>query len=344
MVYFAADNNLARFTTECMNNIVAGAAGNNLNGGNLLVYLDKGNGTPQLIQIKKGADGTIDQVVVKEYAEQNSVSKAVMQSVLDEVFRSGDYKADKYGLFLWSHGTAWLPSDIDNYLRSFGQDGNNFMEIDALKETLSRYKFDFLVFDACYMASVEVAYALKDVADYIVASPTEILAESMPYDTMLKMLFSNEALETSLRQASEEFCNHYAGSSASVSLVKTSALPALATACKSIFSGKFDNTFDINLAHVQWFEYLKPNAHFLYDFDDYVKQIASESQYATFQQCLADAVLYKETTDQAYYAYPNWWYDVDKDRYSGLTVYAPQESLTLMNGWYKDMDWYKAVY
>lgn len=45
-----------------------------------------------------------------------------------------------------------------------------------------------ILFDACYMSSVEVAYELKDVTHYLIASPTEVLSYGFPYITMGKHL------------------------------------------------------------------------------------------------------------------------------------------------------------
>ena len=349
LVYFAADNNLAGYAQTCLNQIVNGAAGNNLNGGNLLVYMDYGNGTPQLLQIKRGKGDIVEKLIIKDYEEHNSASKEVMQSVMDDVFLSGKFKAESYGLILWSHGTAWLPSDFTNYLRSFGVDKNDHMEINTLKETLSKYKFDFIVFDACYMASLEVAYALKDIADYILASPTEILAESMPYLDMVKILFSNDPLETALQKCGQAFYDYYNAKSgiersASVSLVKTAALQELASVCREILSGRQGDVFNLPVSGLQRLDHLRQGIHFLYDFDDFIKQMASASQYAAFKQRLSESILYKETTDIAYYGY-NWTVlTIDKSRFCGVSVYVPQENLTQMNNWYKDMDWYKAVY
>ena len=67
---------------------------------------------------------------LKDYEKQNSADPDVMRSVISEVV--SQYPADSYGLVLWSHGTAWLPSDYQNKLKAFGQDGNNWMEIDDL--------------------------------------------------------------------------------------------------------------------------------------------------------------------------------------------------------------------
>lgn len=62
-------------------------------------------------------------------------------------------------------------------LRSFGQDESNWMEIDELAEALPDHVFDFIMFDACYMASTESSLCFRDKADYILASPTEVLGE-----------------------------------------------------------------------------------------------------------------------------------------------------------------------
>lgn len=47
---------------------------------------------------------------------------------------------------------------------------------------------EYILFDACYMSSVEVAYELKDVTHYLIASPTEVISYGFPYITMGKHL------------------------------------------------------------------------------------------------------------------------------------------------------------
>ena len=51
------------------------------------------------------------------------------------------------------------------------------MEIDDLAKGLPDDLFDFILFDACYMASVECTYELRNKAEYILASPTETMAD-----------------------------------------------------------------------------------------------------------------------------------------------------------------------
>lgn len=158
---FRGDNSLSGYVSQNLRAIKEGIERDGLNNGNLLIYTDKQNEAPQLFQLKLEAD-TIRQIVLETYdSNQNSASTETLTQIIDKVQK--EYPADSYGLVLWSHGTGWLPSDIYSYLRSFGQDGkNNFMEINDLASALSKYHFDFILFDACYMSCAEVAYAFRD--------------------------------------------------------------------------------------------------------------------------------------------------------------------------------------
>ena len=52
-------------------------------------------------------------------------------------------------------------------------------------------KWDFILFEGCYMGSVEVAYELKDKTEAIIASPTEIVSPGMTevYPSALSYLY-----------------------------------------------------------------------------------------------------------------------------------------------------------
>ena len=59
------------------------------------------------------------------------------------------------------------------------------MDISELAAAIdgSGVRFDYLLFDACFMSSVEALYDLRRAADYIVASPCEVMAHGFPYTT-----------------------------------------------------------------------------------------------------------------------------------------------------------------
>ena len=114
--------------------------------------MDLARESPYLLEMTPGSGK-----IMKTYSEINSASAARMQEVLMDIIEL--YPARSYGLILWSHGTSWLPSNTS--LRSFGKDHGSEMDIPDLSISLPVY-FDFILFDACLMGSVEVAYELKD--------------------------------------------------------------------------------------------------------------------------------------------------------------------------------------
>ena len=341
LIYMAADNSLSSYSYDNIESIVQGTSASALNGGNLLIYVDAKNAAPQLLQIKVKSDGKIQKLSVKDYPEQNSVDPSVMREVFDRVI--SDYPADSYGLVLWSHGTAWLPYNVQPMLRSFGQDESNWMEIDELAEALPDHVFDFIMFDACYMASTEVAYALRDKADYILASPTEVLGEGFPY----KLIIGNFFTETAgLQQIAETFYNYYnqkekiIEQSASVSLIATEQLDNLAAICREIVIGKENTIATLPIQELQQLEYLGYTYHALYDFDDFISRLATETQYTNYLSILNKVVLYKQTTPNATY----FKGQLVINQFSGLSIYVPQNGLATLNDWYKGMEWYRAVY
>ena len=340
LVYFAADNNLSGSVEGDIAAMEEGLLHTDMHNGNLLVYVDKKGQSPQLLRLVQEGD-SIRRELIEEYAiDHASATAERLRQVLRQVTDS--YPSDRYGLVLWSHGTAWLPSDYKNYLRSFGTDtGNHFMSVNDLTAALSDYHFDFLLFDACYMASLEVAYALRHCTDYLIASPTEVLADGFPYQLFMQDLFTPEA---NVVDIATQFYTYYQSSYGTVSVTKTAELADLATAYRVIFQGKSEEElFAVPVQELQIMEYLTGNIHALYDCADYVRQLATDAQYAEFQSCLDRAVIYKATTPKSAYAYANGTY-LPINRFSGLSIYVPQAELAELNNWYQQLEWYQAVY
>lgn len=101
--------------------------------------------------------------------------------------------ADNYGVIFWSHGTGWVPDFSDHVQtyskRSFGQDKYNGVsdscDIDQLATAIPDGMFDFVWFDCCYMSGIETLYQLRGKCETIVAYPTEVWGEGMPYHLTL---------------------------------------------------------------------------------------------------------------------------------------------------------------
>lgn len=344
LIYIVADNNLNKYGYDNLDYILKGAAGQALNGGHLLVYFDAQDSAPFLYEIKSVGGQTAVKHILKEYDEQNSMATDVMKGVVEEALALRP--ASEYGLVLWSHATAWLPSNVSNMLRSFGSDKGQEMDIADLAAALPDHTFDFILFDACYMANIEVLYELRDKANYIIASPTETLANGFPYDRIITPMFEQKA---DLEKICTEFYHFYQSQkeslmqSATVSLTATASLNKLTAITGEILRGKEAEIFALPINEMQQLEYLTARYHALYDLDDFIGRLATSEQYDTFRKCLDEAVVYKLTTPQATYAYNNGA-QIAMDHFSGLSVYVPQETLPTLNEWYKNLSWYRAVY
>ena len=99
------------------------------------------------------------------------------------MFGNSLYKAESYGLIYWSHGEGWIPTPLPS-TRWIGNDktgGGHYMNIEDLKLVLQNAPhFDFIMFDACFMQSVEVAYELRDCCDYYIGFLLRIQVQVLP--------------------------------------------------------------------------------------------------------------------------------------------------------------------
>ena len=100
-------------------------------------------------------------------------------------FGAGRCPADRYGLILWDHGAGTL--------MGYGMDENFesvMLEISDLRQALdaSGMHFHFIGFDACLMATMEVAAALEGATDYLIASEETEPSGGWVYTPFLSML------------------------------------------------------------------------------------------------------------------------------------------------------------
>ncbi len=349
IVYMIADNNLDYFSVKDINEMEAGFD-NSLNG-NMIVYVDRAEGAtpshPVVYKISKDTTETITSEITFVYGEQNSANGAVMFGVLSDIINK--YPAQSYGLILWSHGTAWYPegtsiSGVKNTIlgnnlkqlpltKSFGRDGTSELNMKQLRSSLPVH-FDFIVFDACYMGSIEVAYELKDNANYILSSATEVLSAGFPYKQITRELFEPYV---DYVKVANDFFNSYdtlsnALKSATISVIKTSKLRGLANQV-SVIMNDSSNLKQVNISEIQQFTVNKAN--FMFDFGDFIGNVANNSKMIEeFKRILSEVVLYKVSTKTILD-------ELEIKSFSGLSIYVPDSSNYKYYDYYKTLDWYK---
>ena len=341
LVYLGVDNNFHAEAREKIEQLSANWH-KDMNG-NLLVYADAGE-SPVLVHIyhNKLRGNVIDTLAIYPKTE-NSANPKTLTRALERM--QADFPANSYGLVVLSHATGWVSAEMSTpsiALRSVIQDkstteSNNYMELSAFVDAIP-YKLDFIVFDACFMGAVEVAYELKDKTDYLVASPAEVLAPGFVYTSMMQHLFR---LQSDPIAVARDFFECYDGQngiyrSATVSVVKTSELEDLAAFTADVIaaSGKGEDLIDF----VQNFGYGRQKIYF--DLGDYLQKLSPE-RYDELQTIFEQCIIYKANT-------PFYYSGVGRQQaintFSGLSVYIPQAAYPVANRQYKDLKWTKRVY
>ena len=93
------------------------------------------------------------------------------------------YPADRYVLVIWNHGNGWRRGPFDDRGRAFSYDDQTGSSIQVWEadQALGSHTFDILAWDASLMQMLEVAYEVRDHADYVVGSEESPPAEGYPY-------------------------------------------------------------------------------------------------------------------------------------------------------------------
>lgn len=308
LVYMVANNNLS---SQAVNNLESMKKGYVPAEDNLLVYMHLPSSNPLLLRLYRNGEGAVAQDTVYRFPPQNSAQTKSLASVLN-VSRTM-FPAQEYGLVLWSHGTGWLPEGY--YSKSFGSDAGKEMDVIEMAKALP-YRMEFVVFDACLMGGIEVAYELKDSVDYVLSSPAEILSQGFPYDKIMQHIFKTPAEIEGVAREYFDFYNGQSGSyrSATVSLVKTSALDGLAAEAAKIFKEYGKNITSVDTLSIQ--RYYRSGKHWFYDLGGFANAL-SKGNDSDFKKALEEAVVYKDATPYFIEI------AVDKDKYSGLSTYIP---------------------
>ncbi len=210
-------------------------------------------------------------------------------------------------------------------------------EITELAEAIP-FKLDYIIFDACYMGGIEVAYELKDKCRWMCASQAEILGDGMDYSRLLERLLQSGTPDP--EAVCDDFYNLYKDQSgqwqsATISMIDCSRLDALAAVCRSVF-----RAHDVDYDHCdrsvlqQFFRNsYRDKQKWFYDFRSVLAAAgANEDELADIDWALGQCVVYKAATE---------WFmkDYKINSFSGLSMYLPYSDRTYLNNYYRGLAW-----
>jgi len=172
MVYMAADNDLESAAIDDLNEMEYVNLPNDIK---VTFLIDRAEGYDT-----SNGDWTGTKVGIVTFDQDPQMIKSPMEdwgekntgdpSTLKEFINWSIQKApaENYMLVIWDHGSGFTTAQ--------DEESGDYLTLDeivqAIKQSdLPNGKVDVLGFDACLMATLDTVYTLKDVADYIVASP-----------------------------------------------------------------------------------------------------------------------------------------------------------------------------
>ena len=363
-VYMAADNTLGNGADRANLNQMLQAYEARYFGLNnrVLIYHTPKNDVPVMLEITNNRHKNNTQTggsylgakidTLKVYEPQSAADGATLRMAIADMLEFAP--ADKYGLVLWSHGTGWFPAgtsttyrmermslesvsgEVLSRGRAFGQDGTDWMELADLAGAIPDRLFDFILCDACYMGSVEVAYALRNKATYLLASPAEEEAGGMPYHLILDDVFASP---TQYANICREFYTFYKNKDgfATTALYDLRRMEALADVMARIVSAHGATIPSMDIAGLQQYGRF-PLGNKVFDMTDFVAKLvpATDPLLAEYQNVMASLIRYKAHTDEVFY--------IPITSYSGISTYIPLTANTALNASYAETTWSQRVY
>lgn len=331
LVYLGCDNNLSNPDEDKLAYMLQGWDGNN---GKLLVFQDTGHEKPCLMEVYHH-DGQNQTQIIAEYDNDNSADPQLFRQVIAEAIQYGP--ALSYGLIVFSHASGWLPEGALVSPRSIIEDQKKEMELIDFANAIPDGLFNFIIFEACFMAGIEVAYELKDKTEYILASSAELLSPGFAsiYQSSINYLFLKEPGLMQFAQDAFTWIDQQKGlhQSGTISLIKTRELTPLSDFIKTTH-WSYENVDIGTVQHYDRYSY-----HLFFDFEDYfLKKTDDENTASNLSELIRNCVIYQASTP---YFMLKFGFSINQ--HSGLTTYIKQEQYPFLNQEYQKLRWYKEV-
>lgn len=354
LLYMMGENNLSYFVREDLQEVTQGIKEMPVNN-HLVVFVDDAS-YPYMIHYEKKNEKTICDTLIRYTEDVCSTDPRILKETLNTVYQR--FPSNQYGLILWSHGDGWIPATqkaqtrfigIDNETNSPSSNIGPQMEIVDLANVLADFPMKFILFDACFMQSAEVAYELRNCAEYLIGSPMEIPGPGAPYHKIMAPMFSPEGIDVH-----GIAYNYYAYYNPELNGgISSTYGAAISTICCAEMEklAKETQLFVRNYAKKEGgitadllYPYDFRSRQFYYDLGDFVKQTATTDEYNRWKEQWKRVISDCYTTPTVYSAYEGY-IRMDSERYHGISMYMPKEEIRYnsYNKAFKQTQWYSAA-
>lgn len=321
LIYMAADNDLEEFAWWDLDEI-------------------KEVGSNQYVNILIVFDGTENEDSRYYYATAGNLQQEELPGELNmgaaQTIKDGakwafnTYPADRYGLIFWNHGSGWhkdahVTKHAHKYICEDYGSGDDWLDNEELDEALGWIrantvadKIDLLGFDACLMQMIEIAYYVKDDADYLVASQETEGGQGWAYDLFLDDVAADADI-TPQELGAEIVDTFVSYPDATLSVIRLDKVNQVATAVQT-FAGLLAEIGGIDNSEVN--DALYDTLYFddwdYIDLSDFARQVKT-ADISTAINGAADEVM--DTVDDAVY-YKGYGYP-EYSAARGVSIYFP---------------------
>ncbi|OYT38818.1 MAG: hypothetical protein B6U89_05235, partial [Desulfurococcales archaeon ex4484_58] len=325
---------------------------------NVIMMIDKLGEPTKVYYVLKGK--TIE-IPLEEVLKEDT-NEAIMDDP-ETLHKFGSYiftrfRAYHYALIINDHGAgiegvSW--DDGDNNCRYNGlQINETKIAIEKILNDADIYKLDIIGFDACLMGMLEIAYQLRDLTDYIIASEKVVPGRGWIYEPVLRDLTNNPDMSPkdlgiliidAYVDYYSNFFNWDLGKwSVTLALINTEYVDELANTVSDLafklahLSYKYrEQWYEEVLSRVQRFDFEKyaDLYHFLILLNNTIDQ-----RYSDIIDLINEAAYYFDKT-VIYFRKHSGWNDINVDNAYGISIYLPTSlSPYSENTWEYDKDNY----
>ncbi len=295
-----------------------------------------------LYRAVKNKSGKAQYIKVKEYGtDLQAVDSVRVHEVLTDV--ADLTPGSERTLFFGGHGFSWWNMDFlykAPPLKAFGGEETTgrtkSIDIDCLARAIPAKAYSTIWFDACYMGGIEVAYELSDRCDKLVAYPTEVYGDGVPYNIVLPYILGENA---DLKRACEEFFEYYKKSNdaATVALLDMSKIREVARVSRQILKG---TALRPSVYAIQ--NYSRIYSPF-YDMGQYMVETTKLASMTTdeteFRRAMGEFILFSKLSALDFNGRP-----IQTDQCMGISMHHFRSLSTAADQYYRRLRWYQDVY
>lgn len=338
---------LSYYFNQNLNDMKSAIDGNILGNDRLVAFIQSSQTSATIKEIYYDEDSGANAEYILEHVELPEQLTAEQFGTYVATI-TGYAPADSYGFITLGHSKAWLPttpatSQLSLIGPSYRPDWspaegaeitrdvgerNVQLDIEEVAEGLkiADVKFDWLYFDVCFMASAEAAYALRDVTDYVVGSPCEIMGYGSPYNKMLEYMFRND-MASVCREYYNFYQNDYNGrKSGCIATIVCAELGNLAAKVREMNAIE-NRSEDFDVASIQTYEGM--DGHVFFDLSDYLHVACNNDALINeFDVQLDKTVINRYHTDGFYSAYNASMNAIDS--YSGINTTPDEHCIEIL--------------